>query len=348
MTRIITLLLSALVASTTIAALASPTTLEAAGIDELKKHGIAATDQEAPTFRVHEVVAEIAELKKHSVAVPNQDAPTFKVHELYHLTTQFLDSFMYPANIAQAASINSTFFAPNILGRVDATRTFDGPELNTEYLYGLFSGIPITSSNKTSTFFTLLGVPLHYSIAHFSATQNIVSVSIINIFNVTSIGALLPLEVDLWLTFNSDRKISQYDASFRYLAWEFATVFAAGQAAFHVDAPTLQFLCTQKIAASICGIAQTSCMGPNKQYESHDACMDFLTKGIRFGQAFEMGMNTLLCRMVHQGMVPLRPDVHCSHIGPSGGAYCKDDRTYADTVTQKYFANAPFVPYGLH
>ena len=46
--------------------------------------------------------------------------------------------------------------------------------------------------------------------------------------------------------------------------------------------------------------------------------------------------------MVHQNMVPLRPEVHCPHIGPSGGAYCIDTPSYAGTVGANYFTNYPF------
>lgn len=46
--------------------------------------------------------------------------------------------------------------------------------------------------------------------------------------------------------------------------------------------------------------------------------------------------------MVHQNMVPFRPQVHCLHIGPLGGGYCNDDKTYDQTVTQTYFTNYPF------
>lgn len=55
-----------------------------------------------------------------------------------------------------------------------------------------------------------------------------------------------------------------------------------------------------------------------------------------------IGQNTLLCRMVHQNMVPLRPAVHCPHIGPSGGGYCIDTPSYADTVGANYFSNYKF------
>lgn len=54
------------------------------------------------------------------------------------------------------------------------------------------------------------------------------------------------------------------------------------------------------------------------------------------------GRNTVLCRMVHQNMVPLRPAVHCPHIGPSGGGYCVDTPSYAETVGANYFSNYKF------
>ena len=50
--------------------------------------------------------------------------------------------------------------------------------------------------------------------------------------------------------------------------------------------------------------------------------------------------------MVHQNMVPYRPDVHCPHIGRTGGGYCSDDKDYVMTVTEDYFRNSPFVPFG--
>jgi hypothetical protein len=37
---------------------------------------------------------------------------------------------------------------------------------------------------------------------------------------------------------------------------------------------------------------------------------------IPFGQPYQLGQNTSNCRNIHQNMVPLRPAVHCPHIGP--------------------------------
>lgn len=45
-------------------------------------------------------------------------------------------------------------------------------------------------------------------------------------------------------------------------------------------------------------------------------------------------------------MVPLRPSVHCPHVGPTGGGYCDDNRQYAAVVTEPLFKHQPFIPYG--
>ena len=89
---------------------------------------------------------------------------------------------------------------------------------------------------------------------------------------------------------------------------------------------------TYPLAESICAIEAQYCNGTLSQYNSSMACMDFLTTQVRFGKPYELGRNTLLCRMVHQNMVAYRPEVHCSHIGPTGGGYCIDDLTYDSVV----------------
>ena len=102
------------------------------------------------------------------------------------------------------------------------------------------------------------------------------------------------------------------------------------------------------IADGICGNHDRYCNGTNTQYEDLNACMTYLTKQTRFGQAYELGADTLVCRMVHENMIPYRPDIHCPHIGPSGGGMCVDDYTYGLKVLEPFFTHAPFVPYGYH
>lgn len=99
-----------------------------------------------------------------------------------------------------------------------------------------------------------------------------------------------------------------------------------------------------KIAKSICHSHASYCKGSNVQYTDDTDCYNFLTKQIRVGQSFELGMNTLLCRNVHEIMVKYRPDVHCSHIGKTGGGMCDDLVTYVDKVSEDYFTNSPWLP----
>jgi hypothetical protein len=99
------------------------------------------------------------------------------------------------------------------------------------------------------------------------------------------------------------------------------------------------YILQQYMAQKICNTASTYCNGTNQQYEDDQACMDFVT-GIDIGQWYRMGgelwfieaewkvlksssvENNLVCRQLHVPMVSLRPSVHCSHIGPSGGDMC--------------------------
>jgi hypothetical protein len=63
-------------------------------------------------------------------------------------------------------------------------------------------------------------------------------------------------------------------------------------------------------------------------------------------QALE-GQKLIDIPQIHQNMVPLRPEVHCPHIGPLGGGMCVDDRTYIGNLEENYFVNTPFLAPGL-
>lgn len=250
---------------------------------------------------------------------------------------------MYPANAKQVEAVNSSLIAEDCLGRVDVTRNFDGVELNTEYMFGLFS-----VNADADAPFTLLGVPISYKVTKFVANQNIVSSSTIVQFNISAFGMVVPVEIDAWFTFNAAGQLAQYDATFRWFDFLLATMVESTMAAMNVTNRTrvIDYL-QQKLANSVCKVHETHCNGTNQQHANYTQCMRTLTDEIRFGQAFELGANTLLCRMVHMNMVSLRPAVHCPHLGPSGGGMCVDDTTYAQKVMQPYFTQMAFVPSGL-
>jgi hypothetical protein len=236
-------------------------------------------------------------------------------------------------------AINSSFLAPNIIGRVDITRTFEGQELNTEYLFGLFATL-----GQNSSFYNLLGYPTGYVVTHFTARGNVAASANVIMFNFTSIGISMPIEIDTWTVYNAYGQVEMYDFTFRYFSWLYDTFFEIIQN--QINALTHEqtiFWITDRLATSICSTHQMYCNGANQQYASYDACDQFLRSQIRFGKAYEMGRNTLLCRMLHQNMVQYRPTVHCPHIGPSGGGMCEDDSTYLKTVLDPTFLSAPFI-----
>ena len=113
---------------------------------------------------------------------------------------------MYPLNIAQASSINSSLLSSDILGRVDATRDYAGRELNTEYLFGLFANIALNPNA-----FTLLGYPVNYTFTRFLGQGNVVSFAAVVEYMLPVTKTVIPQELDFWVTFNDKGEISQYD-----------------------------------------------------------------------------------------------------------------------------------------
>ncbi|KAL4755605.1 uncharacterized protein BDW70DRAFT_165324 [Aspergillus foveolatus] len=262
--------------------------------------------------------------------------PKFTPQELWQLEVRFWDNFLYPANLEEAKAINSTFFAADVQGRVDITRNFDGAEINTEYLFGLF-----TDPNHVN----IVGVPVSYNIVKFVAIDNIASASTIVIFNSTIFGTSLPVTIDTFIAWNDQKQIWQYDATFRWFGYLLDTVIASAASNTNNTSPEqAKSFIANILASSLCQTHERHCNGTNQQYSSPAECFNFLTRGVRFGQAYELGSNTLLCRSVHEQMVQYRPSVHCPHIGPSGGNMCVDDQPYVNKVLQKYFTNTPFIP----
>ncbi|TAQ87596.1 hypothetical protein B7494_g4078 [Chlorociboria aeruginascens] len=204
-------------------------------------------------------------------------------------------------------SINSSLLSPDIQGRIDLSRTFDGSELNTEYLFGLFANI---ASSPLSL--SLIGFPINFQITGFTANGNITAASTIVYFNVTSLGLVVPCEVDTWILWNQYGEIEQYDATFRRFQWmmDYMIEAAAPKLGSNSTTQTVSIL-TAGLAQSICATAALYCTGSNVQYPDTPTCYNFLTTQIRFGEAYELG--------------------------PTGGGYCDDSSTYDEVVEQVYF-----------
>lgn len=213
---------------------------------------------------------------------------------------------------------------------------FSGRELSTEYLFGLY-GDPVHPS--------VVSIPTSYEILDFVAYDNTASAITVVEFKSTITNDTLPVRVESLMEWNDDRQIAKYEVSIRLLGYLIDTLIAriAETAGVTLDEATSRF--GKTIATSICQLHDEHCTGANQQYRDSADCLNFLTEKIRLGRDYETGRNTLLCRSIHQIMLPYRPDVHCPHIGPSGGGKCVDGQTYEQMARGGCFANAHVTPH---
>lgn len=218
-----------------------------------------------------------------------------------------------------------------IQGRVSDTRTFVGRELNTEYIFGLF---------MPSESLSIIGQPQAFEIIQFAAVQNIAAATTRVNFTFPAFGNVsLPVVINTWMTWNSAREMTQYDVVFKWFGNLFQTLLSSLGGTYQEASRKA----VDTIATSICNSHERYCHGSNAQYGSWDDCYRFLTEDVRVGQSFELGMDTLMCRSVHELMVKYRPEVHCSHIGPTGGGECDDTITYVERVTDNLDVNSPWI-----
>ncbi|KAJ3132956.1 hypothetical protein HDU90_006492 [Geranomyces variabilis] len=249
----------------------------------------------------------------------------------YALVTKFWDNFMYPKNKAVVTSKDAGgILSDDIKGRVDITRTFSGKELNTEYLFGTFSGL--VPANQ----FQFVARPVNYTIVQFASTGNVASTSVIVNFQDLLTGSLEPLQIDSYTSYNSKGQIQQYDAIFRRYPWFLQTAVQAKAggllALYHQltgtaltpTAANVNVAMQALLANSICQTHTISCTADLAQYSSQQECYNFLTQNVPLGEGWQAGQNNVLCRAIHQNMIPLRPAEHCPHIGKTGGGMCVD------------------------
>ncbi|TDL18472.1 hypothetical protein BD410DRAFT_793173 [Rickenella mellea] len=251
---------------------------------------------------------------------------------------QFQKDWTFPRVTEIGASINYTLFDPDVIGRVDITNTFYGNELNTEYLFGAFSSF---GTSKTTS---LIGVPLNSTISELVIQGDTVSLSLIAMFNWTV--KIVPVQVNFFFKFDDEGKVTQYDAQLVHSSWLFQTVLPGFipilAKELGLPVTTNPFILVAKRAAmDICAEHDQFCTGENLQYKSTEECMNFIETAIPFGDYWQAGQNSGICRYLHKAMVSRRPSVHCPHIGPSGGDMCID-RDYEETVTKNPFKK-PFI-----
>jgi len=90
---------------------------------------------------------------------------------------------------------------------------------------------------------------------------------------------------------------------------------------------------------------QGTCNGANLQYADWNTCVAHLSS-IPFGSFYRANSNTVVCRLIHQLMTIFPPpsvgaNLHCPHVGPTGGGMC------VDMPYSEFYTNDVYNPAGI-
>ncbi|KAH8919608.1 hypothetical protein BT69DRAFT_1300048 [Atractiella rhizophila] len=113
-------------------------------------------------------------------------------------------------------------FSDDVVGRVDVTNEYDGAELNTEYIFGVFG---YQGSINTTR---LVPVARDTKIIALTLTESIVSWSLIAEYDYGVDGMpYQPIQIDAWLKYDPSNptKMTAYDFTFRRYAWSVQEAF---------------------------------------------------------------------------------------------------------------------------
>ncbi|KAJ7692217.1 hypothetical protein B0H17DRAFT_934227 [Mycena rosella] len=227
------------------------------------------------------------------------------VQKIYNLT-------IYPANakiITEGASAVPTgLFNANATGRVTPVGEFSGFQDSIEYFFGLAALPTGAPPNGAITNATL--VDFTTGCAEVAASTVYLTLSTINADG--SAGAYISTlkQVAFW-HFDEEGAVLQYDA------W-IPSIALFGNLPHDSD-PAGQ----RGTIQGVCDLQAQTCVGNNTVYDSAAACNQTLSAK-PFGSFDEAWGDNVVCRTSHVLLTKFRPEVHCPHVGPTGGGKCVD------------------------
>ncbi|CAL8576050.1 hypothetical protein XPA_001941 [Xanthoria parietina] len=234
------------------------------------------------------------------------------ISKIYKLT-QYPNNLAFMAN--GSASVPPGLFDQNAQGRITPVGNFTGFDDSTEYffalapiprppLYGVFSDVRVVEFTS--------GCPsVASSVVYFRTT-------VLNP-NGTNNGQYLTTlkQVAFW-EFDKQGAIIKYDAWIPSVRLYSAISSGRGNT---VAPPSREAQATA--IKQLCTTAQSLCMGNNTQYATNDDCVKTLAAK-PFGDGDNIWADSVNCRQIHILLARIRPDIHCPHVGPSGGGKCVD------------------------
>ncbi|KAJ7169260.1 hypothetical protein C8R43DRAFT_982726 [Mycena crocata] len=230
------------------------------------------------------------------------------IQKIYNLT-------VYPANSkiisGGAEAVPPGLFNANATGRVTPVGEFFGFQDSIEYFFGLAPLPSGTPPNGVFTNATL--VEFTSGCAEVAASTIYLTASTINPDG--SVGAFISTlkEIAFW-HFDEEGAVLYYDAWIPSL-----DLFSSKMRGFDFYSTTGM----NNTIHQICGLQNDTCIGDNTVYDGVDDCVQ--TLGAKpFGRLDETWGDNVVCRSIHVLLTKFRPEVHCPHVGPTGGRKCID------------------------
>jgi len=223
---------------------------------------------------------------------------------------QLYENLIYPMPllIIETPALIQELFSPNISGRITPVGIFDDLEGTIEYFYAL----------SASTGGKVQSIDVVDIITQGSTVASRVDI----LFNATDVTG--PHYYNLTQTgffhFDDEGRILEYDLTILRLGKYADPVVTSNETLYKEE---------------ICEVAQLYCLGNNTQYNSTESCLEFLSS-IPFGSFNDAMSDSVVCRIVHTILVPFRPDIHCPHVGPTGGQMCVNF-TYQSWYSEPYY-----------
>ncbi|KAF2206449.1 hypothetical protein CERZMDRAFT_29069, partial [Cercospora zeae-maydis SCOH1-5] len=233
------------------------------------------------------------------------------IRSIYNLT-------VYPHNVPILKegcdkAVPPGLFSPDATGRVSPVGDFTGFNDSCEYFFALapdpndqeFQGLAIYQADVVE--FTSGCPNIAASVVYLRTAKYDTKTNTIDHSHPVSTLA----QVAFW-------QFDSYGRVERYHAW-IPNVEAWIQAGTGVDFTSLVF---QKfVPIVLCPGIQQRCTGPNQQYADVATCI--LELELKpFGSFDEVWGDNVACRLIHLILTQVRPDVHCPHVGPTGGGKC--------------------------
>ena len=220
------------------------------------------------------------------------------IKQLKQATDRFFKS-LQPGTCAQVilnSTVRKQYLSKTLIGRVEPAGTFLTPLTALEYWYGLACDIPGLPP-KPSRLVTADILQLTYD-PNFYRVSFKIQVNFLSSEKLTAFGIL---------AFDEKFKLCGYDATLQNLGLTF-------------DVPPDTHNAT---ILSLCEAIQYFCPvnSKYKQYSNVSECVSFLTQ-IPFGSLDQGDQNNVACRSIHIELAEITPEIHCPHVGETGGGFC--------------------------